>query len=320
MANIAALGIVAILAVVRCFRTIPNLCIRWKYASWNLLRSMGRLGIWFSLGALAGIIIENLDRTVAARIISLESVTTLSLTGRVYLLSAGLLAQITNTARPALGQLVGQKDLPSLMAAYRRLFALSTGGALVLGLSLWAGNGSFVSWWVGKQHYGGWALDLALALNLIAHSWVLPNRAVLSANLIVRPQTTSRIVEGALNLGLSVLLARRFGLLGIMISTSIAGGLTSCWYLPWLTARIFRRSYLRFMLDDVGGLVVVGALLAPVAWWARLLGLHLQGLLGCAAAGIITALAGVALLYVVAFDRATRSRLHSALAAARASL
>ena len=188
VANITAILITAGLAVIRCYRTLQGLTIRYDLASWEHLKSLGSLGIWFSLGGLAGIFIESLDRVVAARLISLESVTTLSLTGRVYLLAYSLLGQITNTARPALGQLLGQGKLNDALMAYRRLVALTTGGAIVLAFSLWAGNAGFVTWWVGPQNYGGTFLDLAFALNLIVNAWVLPNRATLSAALIVRPK------------------------------------------------------------------------------------------------------------------------------------
>ena len=71
-----------------------------RLASWVELKSIGSMGLWFTVGGLAGILIESMDRVVAARVVSLESVTTLSLTGRLYLLAYGLIGQITNTARP----------------------------------------------------------------------------------------------------------------------------------------------------------------------------------------------------------------------------
>ena len=115
LASVVAACVTGFLAMWRCFRLLPGLTIRYRLASWKVLRSLGNLGIWFSLCGLAGIFIQSLDTIVAARLISLETVTTLSLTGRVYALSAGLLAQITNTARPALGQLIGQGKLRRLI-------------------------------------------------------------------------------------------------------------------------------------------------------------------------------------------------------------
>ncbi len=71
VASVAATGITAVFAFFRCFRTVPALTIRYRLISWEMLRSLGGLGIWFSLGGLAGIVIQGLDRIVAARLISL---------------------------------------------------------------------------------------------------------------------------------------------------------------------------------------------------------------------------------------------------------
>jgi O-antigen/teichoic acid export membrane protein len=154
-------------AVVRLFRLLPSLRLSLEFFSWRVLRQTGGLGIWFSLGMLAGLFIENVDRILAAKLVTLESVTTLSLTGRMYAVSYGLLQQVSNTARPMLGQMLGQGKKDEVFMRYKQLFALSTGSAVVVAASLWAGNGNFVSWWVGSVNYGGPLLDVALALNLL---------------------------------------------------------------------------------------------------------------------------------------------------------
>src|SRR5207237_9808328 len=106
--------------------------------------------------------------------------------------------------------------------------------------SLWPGNASFVKHWLGPSCYGGSALDLALAANLMLYAWVQPNRIVLQAAKVVRPVTVCRIIEGVVNLTLSILLARRFGLVGVALGTTAASVLLSIWSLPLLTARVPR--------------------------------------------------------------------------------
>jgi O-antigen/teichoic acid export membrane protein len=175
VASLAATLITSMMAVWRTYRLLPGLQIRWVLASWDVLKSLGSLGIWFSLGGVAGIVITSLDRVVAAKLISVETVTTLSLTGRVYALFAGLLDQITNTARPMLGQMLGQQKTAEAQRVYRHLFKLSTGIAVIAAFSLWAGNEPFVTRWVGAQNFGGPMLSMALALNLIVPAGSPPN-------------------------------------------------------------------------------------------------------------------------------------------------
>ncbi len=306
VASLAATVITSAIAVWRTWRLLPGLKVRWMLASWDVLKGIGSLGIWFSLGGLAGLVITSLDRVVAAKLISVETVTTLSLTGRVYALFAGLLDQITNTARPMLGQLIGQKKLAEAQRVYRHLFKLSTGFAVIAAFSIWAGNEPFVNQWVGAQNFGGPLLSLALALNLIVNSWVLPNRAVLSSALVVRPQTLSRIVEAVLNLGLSVLLAQYLGLIGIVLGTAIAGLLTSTWYLPLLTARLFKRSWFSFAREDALPIMVIGACILPVAWLMQVTGRQIGGFLGAGVSAALTGLSGLGLLWLIAMDGGLR--------------
>lgn len=250
IANLASTIITALLSAMRVRKMLPNLRIRRKWFTWSLLKDTGTLGIWFSLGGLAGIVITSLDRIVTAKVISVELVTMLTLTGRLYVLFSGMIQQLTNNARPMLGKLFGSGKLEEAYTRYHQLFVLSTGISVIIASGLLSFNGVFIQWWVGPANYGGLWLDAALALNVIIHAWVLPNRAILSANLVVRPQTLSRLLEGVLNITVAVLLARWIGVVGIVFSTAIAGILTSNWYLPYLTSKMFGRPYRLFLKTD----------------------------------------------------------------------
>jgi len=308
-ANLAAKGISLALASVRTFRLLPELQIRYRHASWETMRGLAHLGVWFSLGSLAGLAISSLDRLVTAKVVSVDMVTTLTLTGRLYALSGGLLYQITETARPMLGQMIGANRMSDALRSYRHLFAISTGAAIVAAASMWAGNGSFVSRWVGPANYGGVWLDLALAFNVILNYWVLPNRAILSANLTVRSQTLVRIVEGAFNLVLSVVLGKIYGVLGVIAATGIAGLCTSMWYLPLLTARMFQRPFARFLWEDASPSLALLASMMVIAPAVRHIAMNIGGYEGAAAGVILTGACGGVLLWFIVLDKPVRARI-----------
>jgi O-antigen/teichoic acid export membrane protein len=209
--------------------------------------------------------------------------------------------------------MLGQQKLKEAERVYRHLFALSSGSAVVVALSLWAGNEAFVRRWVGEENFGGSWLSLALALNLIVNSWVLPNRALLSSAMIARPQTLSRVVEAVLNLGLSLVLGQWLGLIGIIVATAIAGILTSTWYLPLLTARLFGRPWLKFLREDALPVLLVGACLFPTAWVSQVLSRYIGGFLGAGLGTTLVALFGFAMLWRIALDEAVRMRIRTML-------
>ncbi|MDQ3175477.1 MAG: hypothetical protein M3Q91_17510, partial [Acidobacteriota bacterium] len=298
----------ALLAFVRCRATLPCLVIRFDLFSWDTLRSDIRThALWFSIVNLAAVVVYNMDRAVAARVISLESVTTWTLTGQAYSLASILMMQMTITALPGLGQLIGKGDTETAFATYLRLIVLCTGVSIVAALSLWAGNGAFVAWWVGAKLYGGTWLDAALALNLVVAAWTLSSRTMLTAMIMARPLALSRTVEATINLGLSILLAQRVGLVGIAIGTATAGLLTSCWYMPRLVLGHFRRSFSELLKHVLAPLTLLALILLPAAWWMRFL-TEGMGIGGALLAMCAVSMLGFVLLWSFVFDANMRAQ------------
>jgi O-antigen/teichoic acid export membrane protein len=178
-----------------------------------------------------------------------------------------------------------------------------------MALAVWAGNCAFITRWLGAVNYGGPVVDAALTLNLIMHMWVMPNHAVLSANLIVRPQALARLVEGAVNLGLSIVLGRYWGLKGVLLATFITGMLTTVWFLPYLTSRTFESPFLKFFWKDSAPILLLFALLVPIALLGRYWATTLMGFGGAFVGAAFTGVTGLVLMWVFVCDESLRARL-----------
>src|SRR5690606_26908321 len=151
---------------------------------------------------------------------------------------------------PMLGQMLGQNKIAESLKAFRQLFALSCGLGVVAAFAIWAGNESFISQWVGSVNYGGKWVDLAIAISMILGLWLTPIQVVLSANLSARGPSLVRMLEGIINLGISILLGKMFGLVGIVLGTLLACVVTSFWIFPLLTTRMFNRPFSNFISSD----------------------------------------------------------------------
>ena len=104
IAHVAARTTTAVLALCRVYRLLPKLQIRYRLASWQEFRKIGSIGIWLSLGGLAGIVIDSLDSAVTAKVVSMEAVTSLVLTHRFYELTGSLVWLLSETARQMLAK------------------------------------------------------------------------------------------------------------------------------------------------------------------------------------------------------------------------
>jgi O-antigen/teichoic acid export membrane protein len=314
-ASLCASAVVVALTVWLCYRTIPALKIKRHYvARAFIFGSLMSGAVWFQVGNVAGVATSYLDRFLAGMLVSLEAVTTLALTGRAYTIAGVLLVQMTTTAIPALGQLAASETPGATLAAYRHLTTLIAGGATVAAASIFAGNASFVTWWVGAQNYGGSPLDLALALSLIVTAWALPHRALLVADLTVRPHALTRLSEAALNLLLTVLLALHYGLPGIVVATAIAALTTSCWMLPRLIARRFGCRLRDLLWDPAKPLLVLACLLFVLAHMARWCAALAGGIVAALASMIFIAGCGCVLMWSFVFDLELRQKVKGVLA------
>lgn len=291
-------------------RRIEKFVIRRTLLAWRHLRDVGGLGIWFSVGGLAGLMILSVDSILAAKLVSVESVAVLYLTARLYDLAEGMFKPVVDVARPVLGALLGQSETSKAADVYRKLESLTMVFALVLSASIWAVNEQFITAWVGPDNYGGLWLNSALAAAFVVNLWVLPKRAVLSAALVVKPQSLSRLGEGVVKIALSIVLGRRFGLPGIVSATSLASLSNSVWYLERLVAATFKSqdAAAPFTLR-MRPLVFIPVLMAAIMGW-RLSG-AVSGYTGVALGFIATAIAAACVIWTLGADHGTRARLSS---------
>ena len=314
VASLVSVALFSLLAVVRAYLTVPGLSISRRLASRALMwRDLKELHLWYAAGNGAGAAIQSMDRVIAARMISLASVATLALTSRAYALAILLLAPLTFAAQPAVGQLLGAGRRAAAFAAYRQLSLLQVGAGAVAALSLWSGNAAFVTRWVGAENYGGATLDAVLMLNLILFVWNMPQRMALVSGLRARPQALTRSAEALLNLCLSVLLARHYGLVGIAVATTVAAVCTSCWNLPRLAADYFGCGFLTLLRTTAAPLVLPVLALVPVAVCLRLFVAARGGYLNALAAAATVGACGLILLWCFAFGEELRARVRQTL-------
>ena len=311
-AAVVSSGLAALLTFLRCRSSMPWLSIGLNRFSWPLLwRDLKGLNIWLAISAAAGSVTTGMDRILAASLISFESVTTLALTDRVYLLASLLLSQLLFTAQPGLGEIVGTGDASKSFATYRRVFLLTNGLALVVGLSLWSGNAAFVTSWVGANNYGGRWLDSVLLLALLTTTWTVSSRMILNAALRVRRHTQVRVAEALLNVCLSIILGSRYGLAGIVAATVLAAVVMSGWYVLLLVADYFGRGFWSLLRELAGPLFKPALILLPLAAGMRLCASASPGYAGAILASGVVCVCGFGLLWLFVFDAEMRRRVGS---------
>lgn len=248
IANIISTCLLIAVAV----KHLPKLNIKFKYFSINLLKEYYSIGFWFFINGIAGIGIETMERILTAKYLNVETVTTLVLTGRLYLISILLINILSNSSRPMIGQLIGQGKIKDVKKILNSMIRLSTGFALVLLFSVFSGNHLFVTAWVGKENYGGVWIEALILLTVLLKNWILPYSVITSSAMYkIKNISIVRIINLLLFILLSMISVKFIGLYGILLSSSISMLLTTFWYLPYISAQYLSIDFYKLMLSEV---------------------------------------------------------------------
>jgi O-antigen/teichoic acid export membrane protein len=290
---------------------LPEIKIARRLSSWSSFGEIRSIGLWFCLNSFAILILHTVDRMTAATVVSLASVTTLTLTGQVFVLAQKNIGGLTNAAWPLLAEGFGKRELNETYRIWLPLLSVSIAISFLSACTIWSANGLFIMWWVGKANYAGIVVDTLFAINFFLVSAIYPYRAALTAAQIVRPQAVWRIAEAFLFVLTCIPFGYLWGLVGIMASTVFATLLCSATWIPILTANSFHLPIRGFMLDSIKIFAKLAACTIPVAILGKWIGMQVGGLQGAVLAAFVTGSISAFMLFVCGVDRSVSARLVS---------
>ena len=199
---------------------------------WNLRWPMLLTGFGGQMNLLT-------DYIVVSLIADPVAVTIFSITQRLVTVLGGFVSSFSEVSWAGLAELraSGANDL--FESRVFELIRLFLGMGLCLLATFAAFNHHFVRLWVGQQYYGGGALTIVTAVQTVVVGFFM----LFSWSVDMAGRSRDRVVvaiPGAvLNVALSVILGRRFGLYGVTLATVIAYLAGEGWYTPYLFCRLF---------------------------------------------------------------------------------
>jgi O-antigen/teichoic acid export membrane protein len=217
----------SLLALWRTAQTRPDLLRQWQrprlaecapFVSGGLAGWMGTVG-WQLAAAMDGVIIGYVGNVALVPVFSVTARLGLSLMQMAWTLP--------NSALVGLAQLKGEgavERIREVVSALVRLHLLLAGGIVLVLLSL---NATFVSLWVGPGMFGGTALNLSLALNVVVTSLVQSLVVPIAVLGMRMPIGLATLFNGLVHIGLAIPLGHTFGLQGIALATLISALVTS---------------------------------------------------------------------------------------------
>ncbi|WP_204210498.1 sugar translocase [Pseudoflavonifractor sp. An187] len=202
-----------------------------------------------ALDGTDNIIISAFDGVISVGLLSNYSL----VTGSVQL----LLSQITTSLTSSVGNYVAQESNDKHEMLLKRLTFLNFiiyGGAFVILTSCLT---PFVQVWAGTSYTLGFSVVFVFCLNMYIYGmmnsiWTFRTTMGLFVYGRWRP-----LVSAAINVVVSILLAQKMGLLGVLLGTTITRVTTNVWFDPYVVYRYgLKKSASRYYIQWLGYLIL----------------------------------------------------------------
>jgi O-antigen/teichoic acid export membrane protein len=219
--TVVAWVVTSIALVLDLRRRLPRGSLRFHGGTFRrLLASSLRLAV----SRLSRVISFQSPALIVAAIMSPVSVVVMDLTRKSSLLVSDVIGRVLMSLHPGLAHLVGageeekHRHICRLLVRSGFLLAmLGVGGVVAL-------NRTFVRLWTGASYYGGDLITTLICVHMVLQILGVAAYFILISRGMERVIIRSSLIESALQVGLSVVLGRIWGLPGIAGAAAIAAG------------------------------------------------------------------------------------------------
>jgi O-antigen/teichoic acid export membrane protein len=224
--GVAAATLLTSIASVVCNYVLFKICCSGASISSSFLDRGATIELMlFGLPAAVTIIAEilrtKLDTVVVAGFVDMGSVTIYAIA--ISLVAFFTSAMVTTSAvlDPRFSQLKGLEKNEEISRLYLRSVLLFTSMAFSIGLTLvWIGKG-FIALWVGPGYENSYTILVILITGQMFAAIQMPTISVLFSLNRHRICAVLALLEGFCNLVLSILLVRKWGIIGVAVGTLI---------------------------------------------------------------------------------------------------
>jgi O-antigen/teichoic acid export membrane protein len=296
-------------------RVFPALRFIPRGFDWASGKSLASYSVWSFLINAANQLRFRVDALTTGALFGGDAITRYAIGGRLVEYAQTPLIFASNTAVPALTRLHATDERDKMSAVVLFLLRLHLLVAIfAAGLVMFLG-GPFIATWIGPDFGMSHHVATILAIGFMTELFLTPLLNSLLASAKHRMLAIANVTEAFCNLGLSILLGKMFGLIGVALGTTIPLLVMQLFWVGPYAARqlnIGLGSLIRLAVPAASAIAVftvLSMLLRSVAWQ--------NGYVGVIAGGAITTVIYWPIVVFVCLTREDRARLWHALPSVR---
>ncbi len=244
----------------------------------EIIRGMVGPSLKYAATLLGGILILQTDNLVIASTLGPTYIPDYQAVAKMVTALMSLSMMLVMSSMPLISQAYARNDTPAIVSLLNRNVRFTLSAMVILGTFIACFSDRIIAVWLGNGHFVGfhivWVL-LAVML-LEAHHQSLAATTMSTGRIVF---VAPALIAGVLNIIFSVVMAKRFGLLGVVLGTMMSQVITNNWYIPWYTLRQFGLSFKQHLRAVIGPTALLVAIMLSVGFGLRAITTNLSNLI-----------------------------------------
>lgn len=230
----------------------------------SMIRPLFGYSIYTFIAQIVDQLRFNIDNLVITIFIGLSSVTLFSIASRLVMYFLDFMGSAIGTLMPIFSQYEAKGDFHSTREKFIFTTKISSYLAFLIGGILIMFGKAFIQRWVGQKYLDAYPILIVLVVSLIFAFMQSPSRQLLFGISKHKLFTISNSIEGIANLILSLILVRKYGLMGVALGTAIPMFLIKLFVQPIYTCMVInlgiKEYYFKVLMPTIfnSSIVLIG--------------------------------------------------------------
>jgi O-antigen/teichoic acid export membrane protein len=232
-------------------KLVPGFSVSRKFASKTMVRKLTVPGGYFFILQLAGGLIWATDNVIISAILGVAEVVPYAIAFKVFLLTIGIASVVTQSMLPSITAAYALNNNELLSNLYIKALKLCFGLGLLATFIMIGVGPDLMIMWIGIDNYVGDTTFYFFICLIFIQIILWPSDAILVGTTQHQKYALVAVLEGFINIGLSIWWIRIWGVAGVAAASLTARLFTNAWYM----------FYQAYVVTGVGMTVLVGNVL-----------------------------------------------------------
>ena len=273
-------------------RLYPYIIFSFKLASKSLIRPLFGYSIYSFMSRIANQLRFNIDNLVITAFLGLSAVTLYSIASRLINYFMHFMVSSLGLFKPLFSYYEGSRDYISIREKFLLATKISSYVAILIGSLIIIFGNVFIEAWVGKEYLGAYSILLILVLPITFVGMQSTSPQLLFGISKHKFLALISFMEGIANLVLSLILVRKYGLIGIALGTAIPMSIVSLFIMPAYVCKVIDLDIRKYYLKAIFFPLLIAGLLLSFFWLLTKNVIHASFL------NIFIIIAGIIILFV----------------------